>query len=100
MKREVVIRVPLDDDWLELRYQDDGRGIPAELHDKIFDPFFTTKRGQGGSGLGLHLVYNIVTGQLQGTLSVDSAPGQGTTFLMRLPLRQTSSIPGAPGDLA
>ncbi|MEZ5590186.1 MAG: ATP-binding protein [Gammaproteobacteria bacterium] len=89
----------LDDDWLELRYQDDGRGIPAELHDKIFDPFFTTKRGQGGSGLGLHLVYNIVTGQLQGTLSVDSTPGQGTTFLMRLPLRQATSAPGAPGDL-
>ena len=56
------------DDWLVFTYSDDGKGIPAGLVNKIFDPFFTTKRNQGGSGLGLHIVYNIVTQRLKGML--------------------------------
>ena len=55
------------DDWLVFTYSDDGKGIPAGLVNKIFDPFFTTKRNQGGSGLGLHIVYNIVTQRLKGS---------------------------------
>jgi signal transduction histidine kinase len=57
----------LPDDRIELRYSDDGKGIPTEIQSKIFDPFFTTQCGNGGSGLGLNLVYNIVHQTLKGT---------------------------------
>ncbi len=73
------------DDEVVLCHEDDGRGIPADLHDRIFEPFFTTRRGFGGSGLGLHLVYNIVTGRLNGSIEVKSRKGGGTLFVLRLP---------------
>ena len=68
-----------------LTYSDDGKGIPPENLDKIFDPFFTTARGQGGSGLGLNIVYNIVTQKLRGSITVESEVGQGTKFILNLP---------------
>ncbi|HTL90178.1 MAG TPA: ATP-binding protein [Leptolyngbya sp.] len=70
---------------LILEYRDDGQGILAEHLGKIFEPFFTTKRGQGGSGLGLHIVYNLVTQKLGGTIYCESQPEQGARFIMRLP---------------
>ncbi|WP_197985622.1 ATP-binding protein [Leptolyngbya sp. Cla-17] len=66
-------------------YADDGQGIPPENLGKIFEPFFTTKRGQGGSGLGLHIVYNLVTQKLGGTIRCESQPSIGTRFCIRLP---------------
>lgn len=69
-----------------LVFADNGCGIPVENLPKIFDPFFTTKLGQGGSGLGLHIVYNMITGILGGTIRVESSPGNGTRFLLELPL--------------
>ena len=74
-----------DPDTVRLRVADDGRGIPSDHLDRIFDPFFTTRRGQGGSGLGLHIVYNIVTGTLKGSIAVDSEEGAGTTFSILFP---------------
>ncbi len=71
---------------LILVYADDGQGIPAEHLSKIFEPFFTTKRGQGGSGLGLHIVYNLVTQKLDGTIYCESQPPVGTKFIMKLPV--------------
>lgn len=71
---------------LELVYQDDGKGISAEHLQKIFEPFFTTKRSHGGSGLGMHLVYNLVTKKYSGTIRCESALGQGVTFVMSLPM--------------
>jgi predicted ATPase/signal transduction histidine kinase/tRNA A-37 threonylcarbamoyl transferase component Bud32 len=68
-----------------LEYSDDGKGIPKENLSKIFDPFFTTKRGQGGSGLGLHIVYNLVTQKLNGTIECESQVGVGTRFIIKLP---------------
>lgn len=65
---------------------DDGKGIPPDHLPKIFDPFFTTRRGQGGSGLGLHIVYNIVTTTLRGRLTCKSKIGAGTSFTIRTPL--------------
>jgi signal transduction histidine kinase len=51
----------------------------------VFDPFYTTKMGQGGTGLGMNIVYNIVTGILGGRITIDSAPGVGTAVRMLLP---------------
>lgn len=79
----IIITVSnLPDDKIELRYSDDGKGIPAEIQSKVFDPFFTTQRGNGGSGLGLNLVYNIVHQTLKGTLQLQSVAGKGTTFII------------------
>ena len=75
-----------------LRYSDDGRGIAADALPKIFDPFFTTRRGSGGSGLGLHIVYNLVTQTLGGRISVESEPGRGVRFLIHLPNRLASAV--------
>ena len=75
----------LPDEAVELTYSDDGCGIPASHLDRIFDPFFTTARAAGGTGLGLHIVYNIVTQTLKGSIHVESAPGS-TRFRIRFPM--------------
>lgn len=67
-------------------FNDDGVGIPPEHLKRVFEPFFTTKMGQGGSGLGLSIVYNITTALLGGEIHVESPPGQGTRFTLDLPL--------------
>jgi len=67
-------------------FSDDGAGIAAEHLARIFDPFFTTRMGRGGSGLGLNITYNIVTSLLGGQIRVESSVGQGTTFILDLPL--------------
>ena len=66
-------------------YKDDGIGIPPENLGRIFEPFFTTARSRGGSGLGLHIVYNLVTQTLQGMIHCQSEIGQGTQFVIELP---------------
>jgi len=67
-------------------YKDNGKGMDQETISKIFDPFFTTKRGQGGSGLGMHLLYNLITQKLLGTVEVTSEPNGGVAFLIVIPL--------------
>ena len=81
----IVIAAKQAGDWVEISYRDDGKGIPPALHGKVFEPFFTTKRGAGGSGLGLHLVYNIVNQTLKGSIQLASTPGQGVQFTIRFP---------------
>lgn len=68
-----------------LMLSDNGRGIPLERQGRVFDPFFTTRLGQGGTGLGLYIVYNIVTNLLGGHIQLVSAEGAGTCFILRLP---------------
>ena len=65
---------------------DNGAGIPADLLPKVYDPFFTTKLGSGGSGLGLHVAHNIVTGVLGGRIEAASSVGAGATFTLVLPV--------------
>ena len=69
-----------------LTYTDDGCGIPPEHLDRIFEPFFTTARHKGGTGLGLHIVYNLVIQKLGGMICCDSQVGLGTKFVLNLPL--------------
>ena len=70
---------------VRLTIVDNGCGIPSSFIHRIFEPFFTTKRGKGGSGLGLHIVYNIVRQQLAGSIEVESTVGQGTIFAIIMP---------------
>ncbi|MEG4344828.1 ATP-binding sensor histidine kinase [Microcoleus sp. A003_D6] len=74
-------------DRLSFEYSDDGKGISPENLSKIFEPFFTTKRGQGGSGLGLHIVYNLVTQKLLGEIECKSEVGVGTKFIIKFPVQ-------------
>jgi PAS domain S-box-containing protein len=71
---------------VRLRYTDDGLGIPPALRHRVFDPFFTTKLGQGGSGLGLYLVYNLVHGRLGGSIQLVDAAEPGACFIVELPV--------------
>ncbi len=84
----ISLDVTLDGDMLELYYKDDGRGMTKEEASKVFEPFYTTKRAKGGTGLGLHIVYNVVTQRLEGTIRCESVPGEGTSFLIRIPMRK------------
>jgi len=71
--------------WVTLDVADDGVGMSEAVRKRAFDPFFTTKLGQGGSGLGLNIVHNTVTGVLGGRIELHSTPGNGTRFVMHLP---------------
>ena len=75
-------------DCVMMAYYDDGCGIPHHHLKKIFEPFFTTARAQGGTGLGLHIVYNLVTQKLSGTICVQSEVGNGTHFIIKVPIHQ------------
>lgn len=81
----IAIRAALEDDMVTLDYSDDGAGMDADTLGKLFDPFFTTKRGSGGSGLGAHILYNLVTGPLGGSVHVESAPGKGLQYYLKFP---------------
>ncbi len=83
----VKISLRVNNDKVKMTFKDNGQGIPDDIIHKIFEPFYTTKRGDGGSGLGLHIVYNIVNQNLKGSISVASAVGKGTTFTVNFPLR-------------
>ncbi|NTS78509.1 HAMP domain-containing protein [Catenovulum sp. SM1970] len=72
---------------LNMIYSDDGKGINDQLRKRIFDPFVTTKRGEGGSGLGMHLVYNLITQALNGHITVASEEGNGIEFEISLPVK-------------
>lgn len=74
-----------DAQTVQLVFADDGRGMAPEVAVHVFDPFFTTRLGQGGSGLGLYIAYNFVTGVLGGQIALDTAPGEGARFTLRLP---------------
>jgi len=76
-------------DQVMIEYRDDGYGIPTQILEKIFEPFFTTAREKGGTGLGLHITYNLVTQKLQGRIAVQSEVGKGTLFIIELPTSVT-----------
>ena len=83
---QIRIAVAKREQRLEIQFSDDGKGMSAEVLARIFDPFFTTKRSAGGSGLGLHIVYNLVTQTLKGSIECRSSPGDGTSFSISWPV--------------
>ncbi|NVK54250.1 MAG: HAMP domain-containing histidine kinase [Alteromonadaceae bacterium] len=83
----IDIKVSLTDEQkLKIIYSDNGNGIPDGIKNRIFDPFVTTKRGQGGSGLGMHLVFNLVTQALNGNIRLHSEKGKGVEFTVIIPV--------------
>ncbi len=82
---KIRISGKVDGDFVDFDYSDDGAGMDNSTLAQLFDPFFTTKRGSGGSGLGAHILYNLVTGALGGTIKVVSAPGMGLHYKLRFP---------------
>jgi len=76
---------PRGSDDVEIIFSDNGVGMTPDVQRQAFDPFFTTRRNEGGTGLGLHIVYNLVTQQLGGRMMLDSRLGQGTTFRIIMP---------------
>lgn len=87
-KGEIRIVTRSIDDAILVTISDSGCGIPAEMVNRIFDPFFTTKDVGQGTGLGLSIAYDIVK-KHDGEIEVNSEPGQGTTFSIRIPVRET-----------
>ena len=85
-KGQITITVKKDDHSLILRYDDNGKGMTQEQQKKIFDPFFTTKRGSGGTGLGMHLVFNLVNKKLNGEIRCTSTLDEGTFFTITVPM--------------
>jgi two-component system NtrC family sensor kinase len=94
----VVMRAQKKHDTVELVVEDDGVGIAEEHRNRIFDPFFTTRLGAGGSGLGMHIVHNIVTGILGGKIGLWSQVGKGTQFILTLPLSAPREAKTATGN--
>ncbi len=84
-KGTIQLSFRLEDDKVVFVYSDDGLGMDKAVEERVFDPFYTTNREDGGSGLGLNIVYNLVTQQLKGKITVNSRPYLGTTFTIIIP---------------
>jgi signal transduction histidine kinase len=82
---------PRGTDDIEISFSDNGAGMSPDVQRQAFDPFFTTRRNEGGTGLGLHIVYNLVTQQLGGRMMLESRLGQGTTFRIIMPRAATGA---------
>lgn len=83
-------------DDVEIIFADNGAGMTPDVQRQAFDPFFTTRRNEGGTGLGLHIVYNLVTQQLGGRMMLESRVGQGTTFRIIMPRIAKGAAKGEP----
>jgi PAS domain S-box-containing protein len=86
-KGEINISTRLDRSYAEIRIADSGGGIPEKIRKKVFEPFFTTKEVGKGTGQGLAISHNVIVDKHGGTLAFESEQGIGTTFIIRLPLR-------------
>ncbi|MFQ6558531.1 ATP-binding protein [Pseudomonas sp. Lb2C1-1] len=89
----IILRTRLNPPWAEIQVEDNGIGMSENVRKRTFEPFFTTKEIGQGTGLGLSVSYFIITNNHKGQMEVQSAPGQGTCFTLRLPLAGTSMVP-------
>ncbi len=95
---QITVTTRQIDDFAEVRIGDTGAGMPEDVRARIFDAFFTTKAVGKGTGQGLAIAYNVIVEKHGGTIDVESAPGQGTTFILRLPLNATTDGSGSDTD--
>jgi signal transduction histidine kinase len=92
---EIVIEIKPYPDYIHFRFSDNGKGMEPETVKRVFEPFFTTKRGDGGSGLGMHIVYNAVTRTLHGKIICTSSPGKGCAFDILIPSKPINQSPAS-----
>jgi signal transduction histidine kinase len=98
---KVIITTALTSDrQIQIRIRDNGPGIPDHVQQRLFDPFFTTKSAGRGTGLGLSISYRIISDRHRGSLVCQSDPGQGTEFIVTIPLVQKSMMPDLPAAAA
>jgi signal transduction histidine kinase len=81
----VDVQVVARETMVRIEVIDNGRGMSPEEFKQVFEPFFTTKRGLGGTGLGMHIVHQIIHERFEGSISGKTAPGQGTTWVIQIP---------------
>ena len=93
----IAAKLRANDD-IEIIFADNGAGMTPDVQRQAFDPFFTTRRNEGGTGLGLHIVYNLVTQQLGGRMMLESRLGQGTTFRIIMPRAAAGGATGGETD--
>jgi len=91
----ITVSTRLDGDFVELRVSDTGTGIPEEIRERVFDPFFTTKQVGKGSGQGLSIAHHTVVARHGGSITFETQPGTGTTFIVRLPVRDSTLLEDA-----
>lgn len=96
----IDIEIHVQGERAEIQFSDNGAGMEAMVASRIFEPFFTTRRGQGGSGLGLFIVYNIVTTDLGGSIRCDTSPGKGARFQITVPLHFDTTAQAGPAGVA
>jgi len=85
---QITLRLRDEGDWVRLEVEDNGSGISEEVSRRMFEPFFTTKPAGVGTGLGLAVAYFIITEQHHGSLQLESTPGRGARFILRLPRQE------------
>ncbi len=85
-KGVITLTTRQEEKWVELRISDTGSGIPEDIRQRVFDPFFTTKQVGKGTGQGLAIAHDVITGKHKGTIAIESEVGVGTTFIIRLPI--------------
>lgn len=88
----VSMHIQRDDEHIVIDYRDDGCGMSEEVQRRVFEPFFTTRRGQGGSGLGMHIAFNLVTRLLQGQVRCTSGLNAGVHFAIRFPANTPNAL--------
>jgi len=93
-KGTIRVATRRDGEWAEVRISDTGPGIPEKIRDRIFEPFFTTKGVGKGTGQGLAISHSVVVEKHRGTLTFETEPGRGTTFIIRLPLDDDTQTDG------
>ncbi|MGL1890490.1 MAG: ATP-binding protein [Spirochaetaceae bacterium] len=84
---KIEVKIFKDDETAKIEYSDTGCGISEDNIKQLFEPFFTTKRGQGGSGLGMNIVYNLINQTLRGSVECSSKLGVGTKFKINFPIK-------------
>jgi len=87
---KISLRASIDKEYLKIVYEDNGKGLEEEVRQKMFNPFFTTKMGQGGSGLGLSIIYNLVHHKLKGEIGCESVLGEGMKVMISIPMQELS----------
>ncbi|MBN2427302.1 MAG: PAS domain S-box protein [Deltaproteobacteria bacterium] len=88
----IQVRTHLEEEWVVIEVEDNGPGMSPEVCKQVFEPFYTTKQGGEGTGLGLSVSYHIIAHRHQGEMTVESKPGYGACFRIRLPLRPKQNI--------